>query len=386
MGAKTRFLLGGSMAGLLLVTAVTGAAALAAFARIHREESALRARTLAAARRLEQVRSAIYLSAAGTETPASLALLRDETLRNLADAQTTSLRGEVAAWFEVLGLMNEMAARRRSAGVDAWFRQQLAQRRTAMLKIAGSIAAAQDQEWQAGQQELDALYARFRWVLGMELAVGFGLGLAVVAFTLRRMARLEAQAHQLAAQLAQAQEEERRAIARELHDEVGQALSGVLIEAPTPALRSRLEDAVDSVRRIALSLRPSMLDDLGLVAALEWQAREVAGRAGIDIEVQAAESAGELPESHRTCIFRVAQEALRNCARHSGATKVRVALDKAVRGVTLAIEDNGRGFGAGRTRGLGLLGMEERVSQLGGSFRLQSEPGRGTTVLAELPL
>ena len=102
--------------------------------------------------------------------------------------------------------------------------------------------------------------------------------------------------------------------------------------------------------------------------------------------MQADEAAGEIPESHRTCIFRVAQEALRNCARHSGATRVHVALDKAVRGVRLAIEDNGRGFRAGRTRGLGLLGMEERVCQLGGSFRLQSEPGRGTTILAELPL
>jgi signal transduction histidine kinase len=202
----------------------------------------------------------------------------------------------------------------------------------------------------------------------------------------RRTVRLEAQARALSAQLLQAQEDERRAIARELHDEVGQALSGVLLEAPTPALRSRLEDAVDSVRRIALSLRPSMLDDLGLVAALEWQAREVGERSGLAIEVCAEESAGELPDAHRTCIFRIAQEALRNCARHSGATRVRVALEKAVRGVTLAIEDNGRGFRTGRTRGLGILGMEERAIQLGGSLRLRSEPGRGTTVLAELPL
>jgi signal transduction histidine kinase len=184
----------------------------------------------------------------------------------------------------------------------------------------------------------------------------------------------------------QAQEDERRAIARELHDEVGQSLSGALLEDASPAVRSRLEDTVESVRRIALSLRPSMLDDLGLVAALEWQAREVGNRTGLAIEVCAEESAGELPDAHRTCIFRVAQEALRNCARHSGATRVRVALEKAVRGVTLAIEDNGKGFRAGRTRGLGLLGMEERVNQLGGSFRLRSEPGRGTSIFAELPL
>jgi signal transduction histidine kinase len=129
-----------------------------------------------------------------------------------------------------------------------------------------------------------------------------------------------------------------------------------------------------------------MLDDLGLVAALEWQAREVGNCTGLDIEVSADESAGGLPDAHRTCIFRVAQEALRNCARHSGATRVRVALAQAARGVTLAVEDNGKGFRVGRTRGLGLLGMEERVTQLGGSFHLRSEPGRGATVTAELPL
>src|SRR2546427_3644928 len=100
-------------------------------------------------------------------------------------------------------------------------------------------------------------------------------------------------------------------------------------------MRKQAEHTLEAARRIALSLRPSMLDDLGLVAALEWQAREVGNRTGLAIEVCAQESAGELPDAHRTCIFRVAQEALRNCARHSGATRVRVAVEWAVRGVTL---------------------------------------------------
>ena len=386
MGSKSRFLLTASMAVLLLLTAITGIAALALFSRIHAEESALRARSLEHSRRLEQIRATIYLSAAGQQAPADLAAVRDSTLRQLAAPETSSLRGEVVAWFRLLDLMNDMAARRPSPGVDAWFRQQIAQRRGAMLELTNSISAALDREWQSGQSQLDALYARFRWTLGAELALVFAVGAAVSTLTVRRTVRLEAQARALSAQLLNAQEDERRAIARELHDEVGQALSGALLEAASPALRTRLEDAVDSVRRIALSLRPSMLDDLGLVAALEWQARELGNRTGLAIEVCANESAGDLPESHRTCIFRVAQEALRNCARHSGATSVRVALDKAVRGVSLAIEDNGKGFRTGHTHGLGLLGMEERVTQLGGSFRLRSEPGRGTTVVAELPL
>jgi signal transduction histidine kinase len=386
MGSKSRLLLIASMAALLLLIAITGGAALTAFSRIHAEESELRARSVERSRRLEQVRAAIYSSAAEARTAVELRGLRDDTLRNLNTAETASLRGDVIAWFRLIELMNEMSARRPSPGVDAWFRQQIAQRRGAMLEISNSIVAAVDREWRAGQVQLDALYTRFRWTLAVELALVFALGASVSTLTVRRTVRLEAQARALSAQLLDAQEEERRAIARELHDEVGQSLSGALLEEVSPALRSRLEDAVDSVRRIALSLRPSMLDDLGLVAALEWQAREIGNRTGLDVEVRADDSAGELPDAHRTCIFRVAQEALRNSARHSGATHVKVALEKAVRGVTLGIEDNGKGFRGGRTRGLGLLGMEERVAQLGGSFRLRSEPGRGTTVLAELPL
>jgi signal transduction histidine kinase len=383
MGSKSRLLLTACMAALLLLIAITGAAALTAFSRIHSAESALRARTQENSRRLEQVRAAIYLSAAEPDAPIGL---RDQTLRQLTTPETASLRGEVIAWFRLLDLMNEMAARRSSPGVDAWFRQQIAQRRGAMLELSNSIAAALDRDWQSAQTQLDALYSRFRWTLGIEFALVFALGAALSILTVRRTLRLEAQARALSAQLLQAQEDERRSIARELHDEVGQSLSGALLEDASPTLRRRLEEAVDSVRRIALSLRPSMLDDLGLVAALEWQAREMGNRTGLAVEVCAEESAGDLPDAHRTCIFRVAQEALRNCARHAGATHVRVALEKAVRGVTLAVEDNGKGFRAGRTRGLGLLGMEERVTQLGGSFRLRSEPGRGTTVSAELPL
>ena len=141
------------------------------------------------------------------------------------------------------------------------------------------------------------------------------------------------------------------------------------------AIAALAEQIVEEARRIALSLRPSMLDDLGLVPALEWH-----------VQILAEESAGELPEAHRTCIYRVVQEALQNSARHSGASRVRIGLQKAPKNVCLHVEDDGRGFAVGRTRGLGLLGMEERVAQLGGRFRVESAPGRGTTVRAELPI
>jgi signal transduction histidine kinase len=129
-----------------------------------------------------------------------------------------------------------------------------------------------------------------------------------------------------------------------------------------------------------------MLDDLGLVAALEWQAREVGRRSGLQVEISAEDSAGELPDAQRTCIYRIAQEALQNCARHAGARMVRVVLRRAGASVALRVQDDGAGFRPGRSRGMGILGMEERAAQLGGRLQVQSEPGRGTTVTAELPV
>ncbi|HWC98617.1 MAG TPA: sensor histidine kinase [Candidatus Sulfopaludibacter sp.] len=415
MGSKTRLLLVCSLGGLILLTALAGVAALLLFQRARSQEEALRARYLERRGQLEELRDSIYLSgslardyfvetddAEAAALQAKLVQLQEATRRSLnpqspADA---SLRGEVTAWWRLLDLMSGMSRTHRSAGLDAYFRRQLAQRREAMLNIAGQIDTALSAEWKSGEAGMAAAGARFRTALtgGLVLVVALGLLLSVV--TVRRVVHLEREARVLATQLVRAQEDERRAISRELHDEVGQSLSRLLLDAGKAAAavesvetHSRLESmaalterTVEAVRRIALSLRPSMLDDLGLVPALEWQARDVSRRIGINIEVNAEDSAGDVPDSHRTCIYRVAQEALQNCARHSGAGRISVALDKAVRSVSLCVQDDGRGFQVGRTRGLGLLGMEERVAQLGGRFRVQSAPGHGTTIRAELPL
>ncbi len=137
---------------------------------------------------------------------------------------------------------------------------------------------------------------------------------------------------------------------------------------------------------MTLLLRPSMLDDFGLVPALEWQAREVSKRTGLRVHVAAEESSDELPDQLRTCIYRVVQEALHNCARHAGARNVRVIVRQEPRRMVLSVEDDGHGFDPGRVRGLGLVGMEERVTHLGGVFEVQSRPGSGTRIAAELPL
>jgi signal transduction histidine kinase len=152
------------------------------------------------------------------------------------------------------------------------------------------------------------------------------------------------------------------------------------------SIKKLAEASVNVIRNMTLLLRPSMLDDFGLVPALEWQAREVSKRTGLRVHVTAEEASGELPDQLRTCIYRVVQEALHNCARHSQARSVKVIVRQEGQKIFLSVEDDGHGFDAGRVRGLGLVGMEERVTHLGGAFEVQSRPGAGTKVEVELPL
>ena len=135
-------------------------------------------------------------------------------------------------------------------------------------------------------------------------------------------------------------------------------------------IKKLLENSIAVVRNMALLLRPSMLDDLGLIPALEWQAREVSKRTGIAVKIAAELVSEELPEEHKTCIYRVVQEALHNSEQHAGARNVRVTVRQEADRLLLSIEDDGAGFDARRERGLGLLGIEERVSYLGGSFQI----------------
>jgi signal transduction histidine kinase len=206
----------------------------------------------------------------------------------------------------------------------------------------------------------------------------------------------------LSSRLVDAQESERRAISRELHDEIGQSLGALLVDlsrlsASLPPdrpevkeqvdrMKSVAESSVQAVRNIALLLRPSMLDDLGLGPALEWQGREVSRRSDIEVEVHAEGVPGDLPPDYATTIYRLVQEALNNAVRHSGAKTAKVEVEPSGHRIRVRISDDGRGFDPKRTRGLGILGMEERVKRLGGDFTVDSAPGRGTAILAELPL
>jgi signal transduction histidine kinase len=128
-----------------------------------------------------------------------------------------------------------------------------------------------------------------------------------------------------------------------------------------------------------------MLDDLGLIPALKWQAREISKSTPMDVSVAAELHSDELPDDYKTCIYRVVQEALHNSARHSQAASVRIRVEQARDRLVLNIQDDGRGFDVLHTKGLGLLGIQERVTRLGGKCQVHSQPGDGTTVSVELP-
>jgi signal transduction histidine kinase len=147
------------------------------------------------------------------------------------------------------------------------------------------------------------------------------------------------------------------------------------------------EDTLRTVRNMSAGLRPSVLDELGLAPALQWQAREFTKRSGVPVEMRLDGDLANLPDAHRTCIYRVVQEALTNCARHAQAKSIRVGLHGGPQMLSLTVEDDGVGFEIQkvRGRGIGLLGIEERVRELGGTVQLRSQPSTGTLLRCEIP-
>ena len=163
----------------------------------------------------------------------------------------------------------------------------------------------------------------------------------------------------------------------------------------TDKLSARLDEArqlnaetIRGVRDLAMGLRPAMLDELGLGPALRWQGREFSRRSGVPVTVQIDGDLEGLPETHRTCIYRIVQEALTNCARHSQAKNIRISIYGRHDWVQLSIQDDGVGFDTrlASSRGLGLIGIQERVRELEGKVTVISQPHKGTILEVELPV
>lgn len=319
-------------------------------------------------------------------------------------------------WASLDPVLNWSPTERQQRGY-VFLRNEVYPRRKTMLNIADQIDHLNERQLTEGGAQVSGLFSDFRRSLALTLAGTLFFGLVLAAYSIHGVLELEKQASQrysevvdarrqlkqLSARLVETQEQERRSISRELHDQVGQSLSALLVGLSNlwadvsnaggcalkdefAAIRSLAEESVNVVRNMALLLRPSMLDDLGLVPALQWQAREVSRRTGIRVNVVAEQVSDELPESHKTCIYRLVQEALHNCSRHAEPSSVYIRVRQETACLRLSIQDDGKGFHVHQQRGLGLIGMQERVATLGGLFEVDSEPGRGTLVSAVLPL
>jgi two-component system sensor histidine kinase UhpB len=210
---------------------------------------------------------------------------------------------------------------------------------------------------------------------------------------LRMMRRLEAERRRAGSAALRAQEEERARVARDLHDEVNQSLTGLLLrleavrEAAPPELEPELaatkqlaNQAMRELLSLARQLRPTALDDLGLVAAIAGQVEQFS-RSGIDVELVEEGGFSDLDSDVQLVVYRVAQEAISNAAWHSGAERIEVALSRSGRSVELDVSDHGRGFAFEESeRGLGIAGMRERALLIGADLTIESRPGHGTTV------
>jgi signal transduction histidine kinase len=427
----------GGFSLLLLLMAAAGAQALAVLGHMNSADALLLQRFQERSRLLSQIRAQIYLS--GTlvrdsilaPAPVSVKAQMDRLAASERDATQAlsqygretdaeeraaflQLQAEVTDYWAVLHRTLSSPRLESQQEKYAFFYDQLVPRRTAMLQIADRVEALDEAALSRGEAAFTRQFDRFRLASLTTLIVALFAGLVVTVLTTIYVLRLSRESEhrlqetvsaraalqELSARLVRAQEDERRALSRELHDEVSQAFSAILMEtdnlldtqqlpeerARLTAVRGLATRGVDVTRNMSLLLRPSMLDDFGLIPALRWLARDAGRRTGLRVQVDAPEAADDLPEEHKTCIFRIVQEALRNVARHAQARSVQITVRSEADHVSVSIQDDGAGFDTRWVRGLGLLGMAERVRHVGGRFSVDSHPGRGTTLSAELPL
>jgi signal transduction histidine kinase len=309
----------------------------------------------------------------------------------------------------------------------AVLRRRVVPSRTTILQILDRLSELQVLSQRRHEAEASALYDELRNRLLVIGALAILVGLIVAVVATNHVSRLERQIERqrageqrtrrdlerLSARLVTVQEEERRSLSRELHDEVGQALtaikmdvtvarrgldalqtaeSGARIVSWLDDARSIAENTLQSVRDLSQLLHPSMLDDFGLPEALRSYLRTFSKRTGIAAQFIQNGKEQRLPQAMEVCVYRIAQEALTNVLRHSGARNAIVTLSQTDGGLEMTIDDDGRGidqqisrFGEPSTRGLGVIGMRERVQALGGTFALQSRREGGTRVAVYLP-
>lgn len=391
------------------------------------------------ARELEQLRDGIHLSSlllrdyildpraerAATyrhqllELRAQIATLLQDLNRSMPPGESAKIgemNQELDAYWETFEPVFTWTPQEKLAYSFAFLRHRVIPKRESVLRLAADVEALnntvlQEQRSRIAQRETD-----FREFMHRAVIISVIVGLIVALASILRVSQLErrseeqhlralkaeSEMRQLSQQIVHTQEEERKAISRELHDEIGQMLTGLRMEfrnlarmhgAPAEEFRARiqqgralLDQSLQSVRDIAMGLRPAMLDDLGLEAALQWQSRDFCRRHDIPVNVAVNTDLDNMPESQKTNLYRIVQEALTNCARHANARSISITIDRHDDDLRLVIRDDGVGISAhGRGHGLGLIGIQERARELGGSARIESGPNQGTELTVVMP-
>ena len=311
--------------------------------------------------------------------------------------------------------LDGVTTRGREIGAFKWVQQEITPPRTAAGNILQGLETENHRALTESEEEFSASRAaaasNLLWLLGSSLLGAIGIAWFSLQYSdlLERQAAMrfeevlkaKVELERLSNRLMEIQEEERTRLSRELHDEIVQNVAVLKIEitqalatlqghpAREPLARARelADRTVGAVRNISLLLRPSLLDDLGLGPALQWQIDDFTRRTGVPCAYVEENLEESLPDAVNTCVYRVTQEALRNCEKHSRAQHVSVRVKQFAGGLSVEIEDDGVGFQNERRSpaSLGVLGMRERAAALGGDLDMQSSDGQGTLVRLWLP-
>jgi signal transduction histidine kinase len=328
-------------------------------------------------------------------------------------AAVKDLRAGVEGYFESLNPILD-AGKKGFPGGTAAMRDELTSHRVVASSVAKRIERINEQNFVNRNAEVEKARISQSAYLFRMTSVAFLLGVVVMGLSGYRivvarrrdhlyqldMKKKESELRQLSAKLVRAQEDERKALSRELHDEVGQTLTALGIEIgnieklrASPEFDEHVSEAKElaqrtlkTVRNLAMGLRPSMLDDSGLVPALKWEIREFAKRTGVPVDLQIEGSLDHISDNVGTCVYRVVQESLTNCARHARAERISISLQGSPSELSLSIQDDGVGFDPSlATSGIGIIGIGERVRELGGRLRISSEHEKGTLLIIQIP-
>jgi signal transduction histidine kinase len=330
------------------------------------------------------------------------------------------LKAEVQNYWDAAVRLASPAPKE-SAAAEVRLRDDVIARGDVIVRLSDDLRQVMADNANQEQQQVGETNATLRrWIWGTT-AIATTVGIAIAVLSAWYVGRLETsirddhaeisrnrqELRRLSGRLVQAQEDERRTIARELHDEIGQALTAVdvdlaIVESRVGGdgraaeaiheARSVAQHALSGVRDLSQLLRPSMLDDFGLPDTLRWYLRKFSDRTGVRTELVDDHLSERLPIDVEVCVYRVVQEALTNVSRHAQATACRVFVQRVASSLIVTVEDDGIGWQIPTTDrkmprdGLGLVGIRERVEDIGGRFRIEGKSGKGTRLTIELPL